>query len=182
MSQNNSTDLNSIMPWDDMKKDILNVIVDTPRGSRNKYEFDAKLRTFQLGGVMPLGNTFPFDFGFIPQTVGGDDDPLDVLILIDEPVFTGCLVKCRPVGGLLAYQTEKRRPKERNDRLIAVAEKSLLYEQIKNIRDINPKLLEQIKHFFISYNEAKGKLFEIKQTIGPEAAIETVRRATVTGE
>ena len=76
----------------------LNVVVETPKGSRNKYNYDEKLGLFKLGGVLPAGAFFPFDFGFVPATVGGDGDPLDVLVLMDEPAFTGCLVESRLLG------------------------------------------------------------------------------------
>src|SRR3712207_9187895 len=78
--------------------DEVNVIVETPKGSRNKFDCDEEYRLFTLGGVLPAGAVFPFDFGFIPSTRGGDGDPLDILILMDEPAFTGCLVSARVIG------------------------------------------------------------------------------------
>ena len=75
------------------KTDELHVIIDTPKGSRNKYKYDAEYQLFTLGGVLPAGAVFPFDFGYVPSTEGGDGDPLDVLVLMDEPVFVGCLVR-----------------------------------------------------------------------------------------
>ena len=85
----------------------LNVVIETPKGSRNKYNYDEKLGLFKLGGVLPSGASFPFDFGFVPSTVGGDGDPLDVLVLMDEPAFAGCLVSARLVGVIEAEQTER---------------------------------------------------------------------------
>src|SRR5438876_43986 len=98
----------------------LNVVIETPQGSRNKFTFDEELCLFKLGGVLPLGAAFPFDFGFLPDTMGQDGDPLDVLVLMDEPAFPGCLVPARLIGVIEAEQTEKGKT-ERNDRLIAVA-------------------------------------------------------------
>src|SRR5215208_1072043 len=103
--------------------DELNVIIETPRGSRNKFNYDGGLGLFKLGGVLPAGAVFPFDFGFIPSTLGGDGDPLDVLVLMDEPAFTGCLVPSNLLGVIEAEQTEDGKT-TRNDRLIAVAAKS----------------------------------------------------------
>ena len=115
---------------------------------------------FVLKGVLTAGHSFPYDFGFIPQTLGGDGDPLDVLILMDEPAFVGCLVHARLVGIIEAEQTEQDGKTERNDRLIAVASESKTHSDVKSINDLNKTLIDQIEHFFISYNEAKGKKFK----------------------
>lgn len=151
--------LDKLPPFDEETGD-LNVIVDTPKNSRNKYEFDEKLGLFKLSGVLAVGHFFPFDFGFIPQTEGGDGDPLDVLVLMDEPAFVGCLIQARLIGVIEAEQTEKDGKTERNDRLIAVASSSHTHADIKSINDLNETLVDQIEHFFVSYNEAKGKEFK----------------------
>jgi inorganic pyrophosphatase len=164
------------LPPVDRKSGDLNVVIDTPKGSRNKFSWDEKLKLFELSGVLPAGAVFPYDFGFIPKTRGGDGDPLDVLVLMDEPAFTGCLVRSRLLGVIEAEQTEKGE-KTRNDRLIAVASKSRVHKDLKSITDLNPKLLDEIEHFFISYNEAKGKKFKPLGRYGPERARKLVKRA-----
>ena len=136
----------------------VNVVIDTPKGSRNKFKFDERLRLFKLGGVLPVGMSFPFDFGYIPATMGGDGDPLDVLILMDEPAFVGCLVETRLIGVIEAEQTEDGRT-ERNDRLIGVAVQSRVHETVRELGELNEQLLSEIEHFFVSYNEAKDKRF-----------------------
>ncbi|HEX8201166.1 MAG TPA: inorganic diphosphatase, partial [Isosphaeraceae bacterium] len=88
-----------------VKTGELNVIIETPKGSRNKFDFDEELGLFKLGGVLPAGAVFPYDFGFVPATRGGDGDPLDVLVLMDEPAFVGCLVPARLIGVIEAEQT-----------------------------------------------------------------------------
>src|SRR5947209_2197127 len=98
----------------------LYVVIETPKGSRNKYAFDEMKGLYKLKKVLPLGTLFPFDFGFVPSTLGDDGDPLDVLLLMDEPVFPGCLVAARLLGVIEAEQTEDGET-ERNDRLIAVS-------------------------------------------------------------
>ncbi len=138
----------------------LNVVIETPKDSRNKYAYDEKLGIFILKGVLAVGHSFPYDFGYVPQTKGGDGDPLDVLVLMDEPAFTGCLVPSRLIGIIEAEQTELDGKVERNDRLIAVASDSHNHSDIKSINDLNGKLIDEIEHFFVSYNEAKGKKFE----------------------
>lgn len=148
------------LPTFDEETGDINVIIETPKGSANKYAFDDKLGLFVLKGVLTLGHSFPFDFGFIPHTLGGDGDPLDVLVLMDEPAFAGCLVVSRLIGIIEADQTERDGKTERNDRLIAVAAESKLHENIKSINDLDETLVDQIEHFFISYNEAKDKKFK----------------------
>lgn len=166
----------SKLPALDRASGDLNVIIDTPKGSRNKFSWDEKRELFELTGMLPTGAVFPYDFGFIPNTRGGDGDPLDVLVLMDEPAFTGCLVRSRPLGVIEAEQTEKGET-ERNDRLVAVASKSRTAGDLKSITDLNPTLLEEIEHFFISYNEVKGKQFKPLGRYGPERARRLVKQA-----
>ncbi len=147
----------------------LQVIIDTPKGSRNKYVWDEKRALFSLGGILPVGAVFPYDFGFIPHTRGGDGDPLDVLVLMDEPAFTGCLVASRLLGVLEAEQTEGGKT-ARNDRLIAVAANSRTNGHLQTLRDLNPAMLHEIEHFFVSYNAAKDKKFKVLGRFGPERA------------
>lgn len=90
----------------DKESGYVNAIIDTPKGSRNKSKFDEPLGLFRLGGALPIGSVFPFDFGYVPSTQDGDGDPLDVLILMDEPAFTGCLVSAKLIGVIQANQTE----------------------------------------------------------------------------
>ncbi len=151
--QNPTSAFKKIQPFDEETGE-LNVIIDTPKDSRNKYKFDEKLQIFKLGGVLAVGLFFPFDFGYIPNTLGGDGDPLDALVLMDEPAFVGCLIPSRLIGVIEAEQTT------RNDRLIAVSADSRVHQNIKSINDLNEILLGEIEHFFVSYNEAKGKKFK----------------------
>src|ERR1700712_4458752 len=106
------------------KKGEVNAIVETPQGSRNKFDFDPEKGLFELGAAMPAGVTFPFEFGFIPSTLGEDGDPLDLLILMDSATFVGCLVKVRLIGVIEAKQTDKNDKYVRNDRIIGVATES----------------------------------------------------------
>jgi len=158
MQKQSAGAFDKIPPFDEETGD-LNVIIDTPKASRNKYAFDEKLGLFVLKGVLAVGHSFPFDFGFIPNTEGGDGDPLDVLVLMDEPAFVGCLVPSRLIGVIEAEQTEKDGVTERNDRLIAVASASHTHADIKSLNDLNETLVDQIEHFFVSYNKVKGKKF-----------------------
>jgi inorganic pyrophosphatase len=152
----------------------LHVVVETPKGSRNKYNYDERLGLFKLGGVLPAGAVFPFDFGFVPLTLGGDGDPLDVLVLMDEPAFAGCLVRARLLGVVEAEQTERDGETTRNDRLVAVASKSHLYSRALSLSSLDPGLIDEIEHFFVSYNRIKGKEFKPLGRFGPAHALRLV--------
>ena len=158
----------------DEESEDLNVIIETPKGSRNKFNFDEELGLFKLSGVLPAGAVFPFDFGFVPSTQGGDGDPLDVLVLMDEPAFPGCLVPARLIGVIEAEQTERDGETTRNDRLIAVAADSHTHRDISALDQISPNLVNEIEHFFISYNEIKGKEFKPQGRAGPDRARQLV--------
>jgi len=105
------------MPPVDPDTGRLNVVVDTPKGSRNKYKFDERQGQWRLGKVLPQGMSFPYDFGFIPSTRGEDGDPVDVLLLSDVPSFPGCIIPARLIGVIEAEQTEGEKT-VRNDRLV----------------------------------------------------------------
>ena len=157
----------------DARSGTLNVIIDTPKGSRNKFKFDEEVGIFKLGGVLPAGAVFPFDFGYVPSTQGGDGDPLDVLVLMDEPAFPGCLVSARLIGVIEAKQTEDGET-ERNDRLIAVAADPRNHKDVQSFDDVNTNLLDEIEHFFVSYNAAKGKEFKPLKRSGTQRATEII--------
>jgi inorganic pyrophosphatase len=153
--------------------ELCNVVIETPKGSRNKFDYDPELGLFRLGGVLPLGAVFPFDFGFVPSTIGGDGDPLDVLVLMDEPAFTGCLVTVRLSGAIEAEQTE-RGETTRNDRLIAVAATSRNHRDVCSLDDVSANRIDEVEHFFVSYNVSKGKQFTPLGRSGPERARQIV--------
>ena len=160
--------LQKLKPFD-KETGNLNVVIDTPKRSRNKYAFDFDVAAYRLKGVLPEGAVFPYDFGSIPATVADDGDPLDVLLLMDEPAFAGCLVECRLLGVIEAEQTEKGKT-ERNDRLIAVAAHSHTHASLRSLSKLEPKLLDEIEHFFESYNKARGKEFKPLARKGPAVA------------
>ena len=151
----------------------LNVIIETPKGSRNKFDFDPEHGIFRLGGVLPEGAVFPFEFGFLPSTLGEDGDPLDMIVLMDAPSCVGCLITARVIGVIEAEQTEKGKT-ERNDRLISIATHAHLHSDIKSLKDINAKLVDEMEHFFISYNQMRGKIFKPLGHFGPKPALELI--------
>jgi inorganic pyrophosphatase len=165
--------LDRIAPFED---DCVMVVIETPKGSPNKLAFEPRYGTFVLKGVLPAGAVFPFDFGFVPSTRAEDGDPLDVLVLMDAPAFPGCIVPSRLVGVIEAEQTEDGKT-ERNDRLLAVAANSGAHRSIQELRDLSPDLVAQIEHFFVSYNEMKGKQFKVKGQAGKRRPLTLVKAA-----
>src|SRR6478672_8090538 len=134
------------LPALDPESEDLNVIIETPKGSRNKFKYDDALRVFRLSGVLPAGAVFPYDFGFVPSTQGEDGDPLDVLLFMDEPVPPGTVVPCRVLGVILARQKPASGGRaERNDRLLAVARDSHRYAHWKKLADITPTVLDEVE-------------------------------------
>ena len=111
------------------------VIVETPQGSHNKYDYDTELHIFKLAKVLPEGLAFPFDFGFLPSTLGADGDPLDVLLMTEQQTFSGCLVPSRLIGVIEAEQTEVGGTGKRNDRLVAIPLKSCRYASMRSLKD-----------------------------------------------
>jgi len=149
---------------------VIHVVIESAKGSRNKFKFDEKSGMFKLSKVLPEGMVFPHDFGFVPSTKAADGDPLDVLVLLDEPTFPGCVVECRLIGVIEAEQEQEGR-KYRNDRLIAVAQASVLHACVKHIRDLNPALLKQLEAFFVNYQRARDVKCTIIGNQGPAEAM-----------
>jgi inorganic pyrophosphatase len=154
----------------DVDKRTCRAIIETPRGFRNKFDYDPDTNLFELGGLLPEGMIFPFDFGFIPSTFGEDGDPLDVLVLMDAPAHVGCLLDVRIIGIITAEQSEDGK-KETNDRLLGVAVHSYQHEEVKSIGDVSETLLTQLEEFFVSYNRQRGKKFNVTGKGGPKKAI-----------
>jgi inorganic pyrophosphatase len=160
------------------EKNSIDVVIETPKGCRNKYAWDEKEKMFRLKKILPAGAVFPFDFGFIPGTMGEDGDPVDILVIMDEPVFPGCLVECRIIGALKAKQTERNGDVEKNDRLVDVSVLSPLYKDLKEISALNENVLEEIQHFFVSYNDVAGKHFEPQGWANAKQAMKLVEKAS----
>jgi inorganic pyrophosphatase len=148
---------------------LVRVVVDTPKGSRNKYKYDEQVGLYRLSKVLPLGSAFPYDFGFIPSTRAADGDPLDVLVLGEEALFPGCLVTIRLVGVIQAEQTEHGKT-FRNDRLIGAIETSVNRPAIQTLEDLRPERLDEIEHFFMAYNHLEGRHFTPLGRHGPAMA------------
>lgn len=132
--------------------EIVNAVIEIPSGSVNKYEFDVGLQVFKLDRVLYSAVHYPADYGFIPGTLADDGDPLDILVLIFSPTFTGCLLEARPVGML-----EMKDDKGIDEKVLAVAEGDPRFSNFKDLQDIAPHLLREIEHFFNVYKELEGR-------------------------
>jgi inorganic pyrophosphatase len=145
-------------------------VIETPQGGRTKLGFDDKLGAFKVKKVLPEGMSFPFNFGFVPSTLEEDGDPLDVLVLMDEPLPTGTIVPSRLIGVIEAEQTEDDGETTENPRLIAVGDACVRYVDVMKLSDMPDPVVEQIEHFFVTYNREEGKEFKPTGRSGPKSA------------
>lgn len=134
----------------------INTIIEIPKGSKNKYEIDKKTGLIALDRAMHTSQDYPFDYGFIPQTLCDDGDPLDVVVLTTYPLFPGILVKVRPVG--LVNMIDNG---EKDEKIIAVPCEDPRWNNIKDLEDVNPHTLKEIEHFFLTYKNLQNKKVEI---------------------
>jgi inorganic pyrophosphatase len=154
----------------------ITAIVETPKGSPQKYDWDEELRLFKLSKILPAGLQFPFDFGFIPGTRGEDGDPLDVIIISEVKSFTGCCMDCRVIGAITADQTERDGKTVRNDRFLAVPEVSQLFKNVHSLTDLPEDILKQLEAFFKNYNEQAGKEFQPLDRINATEALALIHQ------
>lgn len=160
----------------DKQDGILQVIIETPKGSRNKFSFDPEQRVFALKKVLPAGMTFPYDFGFLPKTMAPDGDPIDVLLLMDEPAYPGVLVRARLIGVMEGEQIDGKK-KNRNDRLLAVAEANHLYANVKTHHDLPRQFLSELEQFFVNYHKQEGKEYKLLGCRGADHAMQLIQQA-----
>lgn len=155
---------------------LANVVIDTPRGSRAKYKYDEKQGLFGVGKLLPLGTSFPYNFGFVPSTRGQDGDAVDLLVLLDEPLVLGCLAPVHVVGAIQAEQAERGQSPIRNDRLLGVVQTRYNPPQFQSIEDLPTHLLEDIEQFFVSYNRSEGREFRPVGRLRSAQAMELLKR------
>lgn len=156
---------------------LLQVVIETPKGSRNKYSFDEEQKLFVLKAALPAGMVFPFDFGFVPQTLADDGDPLDVLVLMDEPAFPGCAIMTRLIGVIKGVQESPKIKPTRNDRLVGVAETTHMYANMKKMKDLPKQALREIEEFFVNYHRLQGKKYILLGCKGEKTALDLIERA-----
>ena len=138
------------------KPGLVNVLIEIPAGSKNKYEFDKDLNAFALDRVLYASVHYPCDYGFIPNTLADDGDPLDGMVIMDQPTFPGCVIAARPIGMM-----EMIDGGDRDEKLLCVPAKDPRYAEVKTLQDIAPHRLEEIAEFFRTYKNLEKKATEI---------------------
>ncbi len=145
--------------------EIIRMIVEIPKNSANKYEYDGKLGVFRLDRPLYSPLHYPGDYGFVPGTLAEDGDPLDVLTMMSEPSFTGCMIEVRPLGVLEMVDSA-----ERDQKILAVPISSPRYQEIHTIDQVWPHMRREIEHFFTIYKELEGKQTRMDGWRGPKDA------------
>lgn len=151
----------------------MNVIVEIPKGSNNKYEIDKETGLIALDRVMYTAQDMPFDYGFVPQTLWEDGDPLDVVILTTYPLHPGILVKVRPVGMMDMVDDG-----ESDVKIIAVPAKDPRWNDVKDLSDVNKHTLKEMEHYFTTYKKLQNKEVVIKGFGDKQAAMDAFAQAT----
>jgi inorganic pyrophosphatase len=153
-------------------------IIETPKGSRTKFDYDPETGLFLLDRILPAGMSFPLDFGFIPSTRAEDGDPVDVLVLHDEPIPVGVLLEVRLIGVIIGEQREDDGVTVRNDRLIGVSKASYLHQHLTDAQQLTETFLDQLARFWVNYNELRGRKFDSKGIHGPGEAAALIEAAS----
>jgi inorganic pyrophosphatase len=164
------SDPSGLDPHYDSDPNMLQVVIETPKGSRNKFAFNTDQKIFELKKVLPAGMEFPYDFGFVPSTKAEDEDPTDVLVLMDEPAFPGCLLTCRVIGIIEGEQGSSKKQLERNDRVVAVEQDNHSYAHVKHIDDLGKTFVRELEEFFVDYHKLSGQQFRVLDVRGPGEA------------
>jgi inorganic pyrophosphatase len=148
------------------------VVIEIPRGTHHKYEYDDELDAIKLDRVLHSAVFYPTDYGFIPQTLSEDGDHLDALVLITDPLFPGCVVEVRPIG-ILDMEDEAGRDKK----IIAVAETDPKMSDVQTIQDMDKHYKLEIEQFFKEYKELEHKKVKVKEWHGKEEAFRVIEKA-----
>jgi inorganic pyrophosphatase len=160
------------VPIGEKSPEIVNAIIEIPKGSHMKYEFDEKLEVIKLDRVLHSPVHYPTEYGFIPQTRSLDGDHLDVLVFLTDPLFPGCVVSVRPVG--ILYMEDEA---GKDEKIIAVAEKDPLLSKIKDVEDVDEFLKKEIHHFFEVYKQLENKKVTVHHWHGKDLAYTVIKEA-----
>ncbi|MGB5819647.1 MAG: inorganic diphosphatase [Saonia sp.] len=134
----------------------LDVLIEIPKGSRNKYEYDFELKKVRYDRMIFSSMMYPADYGFIPETLALDGDPLDVLVLVTEPTFPGCVMEVKPIG--VFHMTDEKGPDEK---VICVPVSDPTASTVNDLSELNPHLIKEIEHFFKVYKDLEKKKVDV---------------------
>jgi len=157
---------------DSNKNNSLTVIIEIPKGSRNKYEYDPKIKRIKFDRMLFSSVHYPSDYGYIPDTLAGDGDALDVLVLVSEPTFPGCVIETHPIG-LFEMEDEKGK----DEKILCVPVHDPLWNHITHIDQVPPHLLKEIEHFFSIYKDLEAKTTKVKGWAGLEEALKIIEES-----
>ncbi len=152
--------------------EVVYAVIEIPRGSRNKYEYDKKKEAFTLDRVLYSPFHYPTDYGIIPQTLYDDGDPLDILVLMDQPTFPGCIINTRPIGMMRMLDSG-----DQDDKIIGVPVDDPMCADIDDIDDVPRHLLDEIAHFFEEYKKLEGKITEVLGWENAKKAFEAINHS-----
>lgn len=158
------------IPIGDKAPEVVNVIIEIPAGSKNKYEYDEELEAFKLDRVGYSAMAHPYDYGFIPETICEDGDHLDAFVILNHSVFPGCIVEARPLGVLNMIDDG-----ERDEKLICVPAKDPRFDHIQTLEDIGAHIPKEIQHFLEHYKDLQNKKTEITSVEGKDAAFAIIK-------
>jgi inorganic pyrophosphatase len=151
---------------------IVNAIIEIPKGSRNKYEIDKKTGMLRLDRYLYSSSHYPGDYGFIPQTLAEDGDPLDVLVRVNQPTFSGCLIESRVLGVFKMIDKGSQ-----DNKILAVPNSDPLFDEFRSLKDVPNSFLREVEHFFSTYKQLEGVTVEPVGWLDTEEAIMIVRKA-----
>tara|TARA_B100001146_G_scaffold169021_1_gene149884 strand:- start:1049 stop:1558 length:510 start_codon:yes stop_codon:yes gene_type:complete len=132
------------------------VLIEIPKGSRNKYEYDFELKKIRYDRMIFSSMMYPADYGFVPETLALDGDPLDVLVLVTEPTFPGCVIEVKPIG--VFHMTDEKGPDEK---IICVPVSDPIGNKVDDLSGLNPHLIKEIEHFFRVYKDLEEKKVDV---------------------
>lgn len=163
--------LHELAPGSDIPN-LINVVVEIVKGSRNKYEYVKDAGVFKLDRVLYSPFVYPADYGFVPQTHYEDGDPLDVLVMMNQPTFPGCVIEARPLGMLRMVDSG-----DPDSKILAVPAKDPFFKGYQSLDDVPPHYLREIEHFFQAYKTLENKITETKGWAGREETLADIAKA-----
>jgi inorganic pyrophosphatase len=152
--------------------DVVYAVIEVPKGSRNKYEYSKSAGIIKLDRVLYSPLHYPGDYGFIPQSYYGDGDPLDILVMMNEPTFPGCVIEARPIGMLRLLDKG-----ENDDKILAVPATDPLFEEMHDLTDVSRHFPTEVEHFFMVYKQLEGKKVESQGWANAKEAREAINKS-----
>jgi inorganic pyrophosphatase len=160
-------------------KETIRVVIETPKGSSEKYAYEKETGFFLLKKILPAGMVFPYDFGFIPDTLGEDGDPLDIMVLSEFHSFPGVVMDCRLIGGFKARQGKRKDSMEENDRFIAIPVVSAIFKELTDWSKVPLTIIKELEDFFINYNKEEQKIFKTMGYLTAKQAMKKIKMHTL---